>query len=435
MSVRDIAQVSYDVIVVGARCAGAATAMLLARAGLRVVVVDRGRAGTDTLSTHALMRGGVLQLARWGVLPDIVAAGTPPIRVTTFHYEDEVIRVPIKARDGVDALYAPRRTVLDAAMANAAGAAGAELVYGVTAGDVVRDGRGRVNGLSVHDSEGGRVTLRAGLVVGADGLRSTIAAHVNAPATAAGRHASGVLFAYWDGLPDDGNHWHYRASSSAGVIPTNGGQTCVFAAMPERRFDEVVRGGIPDGYRRLVAEAAPELAALLPEASMASSIKGFAPEPGFMRQAWGPGWALVGDAGYFRDPLTAHGITDAFRDAELLARAILAGGDQALAEYQTLRDEYARGVFDATDFVASFDWSMEALQARHRVMSDEMNREVAMLRALEPPGERPGASRADLPGAGTPASGGAGLPPASGGAGLPRTTAVAASAFASGGAE
>ncbi len=103
----------YDVVIVGARCAGAATAMLLARYGLRVLAVDRGQYGADTLSTHALMRGGVLQLHKWGVLDSVKAAGAVPIRQTTFYYGDDLLTIPIKPRDGIDALYAPRRALLD----------------------------------------------------------------------------------------------------------------------------------------------------------------------------------------------------------------------------------------------------------------------------------------------------------------------------------
>ena len=109
----------YDAVIVGARAAGAATAMLLARAGLRVLVVDRSRYGADTLSTHALMRGGVLQLHRWGLLDRVVDAGTPPIRHTTFHYATTSI-ITIKPSHGVDALYAPRRTLLDPVLVDAA---------------------------------------------------------------------------------------------------------------------------------------------------------------------------------------------------------------------------------------------------------------------------------------------------------------------------
>src|SRR5678815_3512178 len=104
--------VDFDVVVVGARCAGAATALLLARRGLRVLAIDRGRYGSDTVSTHALMRAGVVQLSRWGVLEGIKAAATPVVRSTSFHYGDEVVAVPIKPQHDIDGLYAPRRTCL-----------------------------------------------------------------------------------------------------------------------------------------------------------------------------------------------------------------------------------------------------------------------------------------------------------------------------------
>ena len=130
-----------DAVVVGARCAGAATALLLARAGARVVLVDKGAYGSDALSTHALMRGAVLQLHRWGVLPTIVAAGTPPVRSTTFSYSDQDVTVPIEPRFGVSALYAPRRALLDRALVDAAGDSGADVRYGVRIDDVIIDRR------------------------------------------------------------------------------------------------------------------------------------------------------------------------------------------------------------------------------------------------------------------------------------------------------
>src|SRR5438445_616320 len=129
----------YDVVVVGARCAGAATAMLLARNGLDVALVDRApAAGTDTLSTHALMRAGVIQLQRWGLLDQVVAAGTPAIRRTVFHYGDAATTVALKPFGGVDALYAPRRTVLDPLLVDAARDAGADVVFGMSVTGVGR---------------------------------------------------------------------------------------------------------------------------------------------------------------------------------------------------------------------------------------------------------------------------------------------------------
>ena len=132
----DRVEAGYDVVVVGARAAGAATAMLLARRGLRVLAVDRGAYGTDTLSTHALMRAGVFQLAAWGLLERIEAADTPRVRRTVFHYEDEVIDIPIKPRDGVPGLFAPRRTVLDRVLVDAAVEAGADVRHRVRLADL-----------------------------------------------------------------------------------------------------------------------------------------------------------------------------------------------------------------------------------------------------------------------------------------------------------
>jgi 2-polyprenyl-6-methoxyphenol hydroxylase-like FAD-dependent oxidoreductase len=161
----------YDAIIVGARPAGAATAMLLARAGLRVLVVDKARRAADTISTHALMRAGVLQLTRWGLLDRVIAAGTPPVRQATFYVGSDRKTIPVRAADGVDALYAPRRTILDPIIADAAEASGAELRYGVTVKKLQRDSTGRVIGISGHDHLGWPVSARAPLTVGADGGR------------------------------------------------------------------------------------------------------------------------------------------------------------------------------------------------------------------------------------------------------------------------
>src|SRR5690242_3449378 len=172
---------SYDALVVGARCAGAATAMLLARKGLRVLVIDRGGYGTDTISTHALMRGGVLQLHRWGILPRLRESGTPPVRETTFHYGDEAVTVAIKPANGVDALYAPRRTLLDSTLVDAARDAGATVRHGHTLVGLTHGWDGRVHGATVLDAEGNAMHVEAGLVVGADGVGSSVARLAGAP--------------------------------------------------------------------------------------------------------------------------------------------------------------------------------------------------------------------------------------------------------------
>ena len=374
---------SYDVVVAGARVAGASTAMLLARRGLRVLVVEQGRYGSDTLSTHALMRGGVLQLHRWGVLPRIEAAGTPCIQSTSFHYGDEEITIAIKPRNGIRGLYAPRRKLLDAVLVDAARDAGAEVVHGVRLVDLMRADDGRVVGAVVEESGVGSVPIGAEIVIGADGFRSKVATLVGAAPYRLGRNASTFLYGYFSGLDVEGNHWYYRPGVMAGAIPTNGGEVLVCGGAPEARFWDEFRFDLEEGHRRLLRQAAPELSEALARAKRSGPVRGFPGEPGSLRRSFGPGWALVGDAGCFRDPATAHGITDAFRDAELLARAVERGTERALSEYQSLRDDLALGLFEASDVVAGYDWDLERLKETHLFMSEEMNREVAFLNELD----------------------------------------------------
>lgn len=378
---------TYDVVVVGARAAGAATALLLARAGLRVLAVDRAREGSDTLSTHALMRAGVLQLHRWGLLGAVAAAGTPAVRRATFHYGDEAVPVEVKPRDGVDGLYAPRRTVLDPILVEAARSAGAQVEHQVAAVELRVGAAGQVRGVVLAPVAGGSARgVEARLVVGADGLRSRVAAQVRAPVERAGRHAAAVIYGYWSGLPLDGYHWYYRPGVSVGAIPTGGGETCLFAAMPPARYRAGAAGGLDALYRAVLREAAPELNCALAGATRQGKLRPFPGAPGVMRRAWGDGWALVGDAGCYRDPSTAHGLTDALRDAELLARAVVRGDADALAGYQADRDAAVTTLFEVTDRIASFAWSLEELKPLHRALAAEMSAEVERVRALGPDG-------------------------------------------------
>lgn len=373
----------YDAVVVGARVAGAATAMLLARAGLRVLAVDRGRPGDDALSTHALMRGAVVQLHRWGLLGAVQAEGTPPIRSVTFHYADEELPIAVGARDGIDALYAPRRTVLDPLLARAAAAAGARVVHGVAAVDLVRDARGRVVGVVLAGPDGSLARVEAAIVIGADGIRSPTARLAGAPIERAGRSASSAVYGHFAGLAPDGYHWYYRPGVSAGAIPTNDGRSCVFVSLPRVRFLRELPGGIEPMFRRALAQVAPALGRAVADARPDAKLRSFPGTPGFLRRASGPGWALVGDAGYFKDPVTAHGITDALRDAELLARAIVAGTEGALAAYQAVRDELSLGLFEVTERVASFVWDLDQAKRDHHLLARYMAGEADALLALD----------------------------------------------------
>jgi flavin-dependent dehydrogenase len=365
----------YDAVITGARCAGAATALLLARSGAKVLMIDRQAYGSDTLSTHALMRGAVLQLTRWGLIPDITAAGTPAIRSTAFHYGSEAIRVAIKPEHGVECLFAPRRTVLDRLLVDAARKAGAEVRHGVLLSGLLFAPDGRVIGVSLKDGGGSSMTVRTDIVIGADGRQSTVAQLVKARAYVEGLHASGTVFGYFENLPQDGSHWHFARNAAAGVIPTNAGH-CVFAAVPAQRFSATFRRDTSRGFLQVLEACSPELGACVQRSRLIGRLRGFGGAPGYLRQCHGAGWALVGDAGYFKDPLTAHGITDALRDADLLSRAIVAGGARALAAYQRERDELSLPLLHTTDAIASFSWDLDAIKQLHADLSAAMKAET-----------------------------------------------------------
>ena len=369
---------TYDVVVVGARCAGAATAMLLARAGHRVLVVDRGRYGADTVSTHALMRGAIVLLHRWNILPDIIAAGTTPVRHATFSYGGELVSVPIVPRDGIEALYAPRRYLLDRLLVDAAAAAGAEIAYGTRLKGLQRDATGRVTGVVLEDASGQVSRVRSRVVVGADGVWSTVGHLVDAPMERVGRHASATMYGYWSDLDLDGYARYFVPGLTAGAIPTNAGQVCVSLSVPSWEFTARFAHHPDVAFRELLSRVAPDLAAQVGRAGP-SRLRGFPGHVGFLRRAHGPGWALVGDAGYFKDPLTAHGITDALRDAERLAGAIDAGSDEALAAYQEQRDTAGLELFDTTEAIASFTWNLTEVRLLYEALARLMSREVKQL--------------------------------------------------------
>lgn len=370
-----------DVLVVGARCAGAAVARLLAQAGLRVLVVDRGTRGSDTLSTHALMRGAVLQLAHWGLLDAVRAAGTPVVRRTTFVYDGAPLVIDIEPRDGIDGLYAPRRSVLDTMLADAADAAGADLRHRHRLTGLRRDAGGRVIGASVVDAADRRLDVRADWVIGADGLHSAVARLVDAPVAKTYRHAAAVAYGHWPGVEADGFRWYFVEGLSVGAIPTNDGQTCVFVSLPPAAFRARCHGRLDAGYREALAAVAPELARQVPAGPPPGGYHGFGGHPGRTRQSHGPGWALVGDAGAFRDPITAHGITDAFRDAAGLAAAILGDSVDGWREYEAHRRAIADPIADLSDRIASFEWTIEDVRDLHVQLSRAMGREARAIAA------------------------------------------------------
>jgi flavin-dependent dehydrogenase len=271
--------------------------------------------------------------------------------------------------------------VLDALLVDAARAADATVVHGPRVVDLLRGADGRVLGVVAEERDGTVRQLRAGIVIGADGRRSIVAHRVGAAPYRIGTHAAAVIYGYWPGVAVAGYEWMFTPQVTGGAIPTNDGDVCLFVACPPARFLSDIRRDLEVGYFRLFSEVSPALLDVVSTSTAAVKLRGYPGEPGYVRQSVGRGWALVGDAGYFKDPITAHGITDAFRDAELLSHAVLTGSERALAEYQTMRDDLSQGMFAITDEIASFSWSMTRVRELHHEMSRELNREAERLAA------------------------------------------------------
>ncbi len=364
----------YDAVIVGARAAGAAVAMLLARRGLRVLAVDKGNYGSDTLSSHALMRGAVRRLHRWSLLDKIWEAGTPVITRTIFGYDETLIAFDGLGDETIPGLAAPRRTVLDPILVDAAVDAGATVSHATRLVGIDIDTHGRVRGVQVEGAGGSTASITTDLLVGADGLRSMVARQLGATVTRKGAFASAYILQYFTNvdLPSDCYSWLYRPGRAAGLIPTNADSFCVFVALPPQRFVDGARhapaAAMADGLRQLPPSLRRGLAAGVPT----GPIRTWPGVRGQFRRAHGPGWALVGDAGYFKDPFAAHGISDAFRDAELLTEAVCDGD---LGRYETDRDDLSMPVFTVLEQIASYDWDMETLPGLHIQLSQAMRDE------------------------------------------------------------
>jgi flavin-dependent dehydrogenase len=385
----------HDVVVVGGRVAGSATAMLLARLGHDVVVLDQASFPSDTVSTHSIARSGVVQLRRWGLLDEVLDSGAPAIRQVTFNAGGESTSRTIKEKAGVDFLVAPRRYVLDTILATAAEHAGADVSPGVTVTGVERDGRGRVVGVLGHDRAGAPINIGAHYLIGGDGLGSRVAGLVGAAINEVRPAGGAAQYAYYAGIPWSGIEFFVAQRSFAGVFPTHGGQACIWVCTPSADAKAVRRrtGSRVEAFGQLLERSAPELAERLRQGRRTSPVQGMLRQPNQLRQAFGPGWALVGDAGYYRDAITAYGISDAFRDAELLAAALdqaLDGdGDEttALAAYQQQRDQALREIFEITCRLAAYPPVPTFIELQKQ-LSAAIDKEAAALASRPVPGER-----------------------------------------------
>lgn len=378
MMTKSFSHAHYDAVIIGARCAGAATAMLLARQGARVLFVDRERDIYDTLSTHALMRPAVTLLDQWGLLGQIGDAGTPVVRSTHFHYGSEHIAVPVKLDGNSEGLFAPRRWLLDRVLREAAVKAGAELHTGISLAQVLKDSSGRVTGAALRRSDSTIEHVFCDVLIGADGRRSMVAESVGAAFIARSEDCSATAYTYVSGLPNEGYRWYFGNKIAAGLIPTTDGMHCLFTSCAPSAFAARFKQDAFGGAMSILETWEPEIAADLRSRGPAERMRRYPGAPGHLRDCAGPGWALVGDAGYFKDPATAHGITDAFLDANRLSRALQIEPSHPQS-YQMERDEIAPTLFNLTQKIASLDWDFDRLKALHMDLTHCMKIENAAL--------------------------------------------------------
>ncbi|MCZ7528727.1 MAG: FAD-dependent monooxygenase [Acidimicrobiia bacterium] len=381
----------YDAVIVGARVAGSATALCLARLGHRVLVVDRAPRIGDTLSTHAVLRTGVVQLTRWGLLDRVIAGGAPPSRRMVLSVDGATMPLPADETGRVAALYAPRRHVLDNIVLDAARRAGADVALGTSLTGVVHDATGRVAGARLRSTAGERI-VRACFTVGADGLRSRVAAAVGAPVLDHRPATCAWIYTYVAGVGTGDLEMFYGSRRIAGIFPTNDGLANVYVGVPVTEADRVRTD--PDGlFHETLATISPSLAERIRAGARVERFRVSTGLPALVRRPHGPGWALVGDAGHHKDAASGHGISSAFRDAELLARSLHASarGDEperaALAGFEARRDALSHRMHEAVCGLASLDWDGPGAIAHLATMGEAIDRECDVLWALDTAGD------------------------------------------------
>lgn len=345
----------WDVIVVGARCAGSSTAMLLARRGYSVLVVDRASFPSDTVSSHLVHPPGVAALDRWALFDRVAASGCPPILQYSFDFGPFTLTGTPRPHGETSTAYAPRRTVLDKILVDAAAEAGAEVRERFTVEEVLTEA-GTVVGIQGRDAKGRVVVERGRVVVGADGRYSKVAKAVRPREYRTQPALNWALYSYWKDLPVDGVEIYIRPYRGWGAFPTNDDLTVVIVGWPIAEAD-AYKADAEANYLQTL-DLAPDFAARARRATRVGRFAG-GPVTNYFRQPYGRGWALVGDAGYNKDSITAQGISDAFRDAELCTAALdqsLRGErpfDDAMAAYQQARDTDVDAIHDFTTQLAT----------------------------------------------------------------------------------
>lgn len=345
---------SFDVVVIGSGVAGAPTAMLLARSGHKVLLIDRHEFPRDALSTHFIWPRGVSYLNRWGVAQPILEQ-SPNFTALEMNVEGISLHgsVPLNQLErrfqqlhgdsrGVTTTYCgPRRHFLDKFLMDEAQKAGAEVRDGTSfAEPVVKEGV--VKGIRAIDRKGNQVSLAARLVVGADGQHSTFAKKIGSRITDFRPLSTFAYFGYFSGIKKDELAFFRRGRLGMAIFPTSGGTHMVLAYGPTAWWEEFNKDA-ENNFHKIIAFCAPDVGELVRAGRVEEPFKACGTMPAYHRESWGPGWVLIGDAGSFKDQATAMGITHAFRDAELVSNYIhqaLAGKmtmDAALAQYSSVR--------------------------------------------------------------------------------------------------
>jgi len=348
----------YDAIVIGARCAGSPTAMLLARKGYHVLLLEKAILPSDVPRGHVVMSPGSALLKRWGLLDRVIASNCPPLLKLTMDLGPFALSAePPLAEEGA-LLYGPRHGTLDKILADAAVEAGAELRESFLVREILMEGD-RVTGIRGSGPDGKSVTEHAKIVIGADGLYSLVAQTVQAPQYNVKPSLTCSYLTYFSGVPAKGATGYMRGNRFIVIFPTNDDQTCVGMQLPREELP-AFRSDVAGNFMKVV-DLVPELAARVRSGKQEGRILGAGDIPNFFRKPYGPGWALVGDAGYHKDPFTAQGISDAFSGAELLTEAIDAGWsgrrplEEVLADYERQRNEDALPKYELNCQMASFE--------------------------------------------------------------------------------
>ena len=347
----------YDAIVVGARCAGSPTAMLLARKGYRVLVVDRASFPSDTVSTHVIHAPGIAALTRWGLFDKVAASGCPPVETYSFDFGPFTIKGTPRPVDGISSAYAPRRTILDKILVDAAADAGAEVRERFAVDEVIVED-GVVVGIRGHDEGGASVVERARVVIGADGRNSHVAKAIHLEEYNEKPMLQWSFYTYWSGLPVDGFEIVIRPDRGWAAVSTNDGLTMLVVGWPYAE-SSAYKADVEANYLKTL-ELAPDFAARVRGAKREERFAGGS-VPNFFRKPFGPGWVLVGDAGYNKDPITAQGISDAFSDAERCSTALdevfsgRASFGDTMSAYQRTRDAHAMPIYEFTTQLATLE--------------------------------------------------------------------------------